>query len=85
VSQENVEVACRAFSLVSRGDLESLSDLIGPGFEVRENVLAPDAAVYYGPDRLKKSHDGNRARPRLARWTMYQDKAEALKAVRLEE
>jgi ketosteroid isomerase-like protein len=54
VSQENVEVARRAFSLVSRGDLESLSDLIGPEFEVRENVLAPDAAVYYGPDGLKK-------------------------------
>ena len=54
MSQENVEVVRRAFGLVTAGDLQGIGELIGPGFELRENVLAPDAAVYYGPDGLKK-------------------------------
>jgi ketosteroid isomerase-like protein len=60
VSQENVEVVRRALSLVTRGDLEGLHDLVGRGFEVRENVLAPDAAVYSGRDGLKKWLEGSR-------------------------
>jgi hypothetical protein len=31
-----------------------LIGIIGPEFELHENVLAPDAAVYHGPEGLKK-------------------------------
>jgi ketosteroid isomerase-like protein len=54
MSQENVEIVGRAYELVSRGDIDALVDVIGPGFELHENVLAPDAAVYRGPDGLAK-------------------------------
>jgi uncharacterized protein len=54
MSQENVEIAKRGFELVSRGDIPALLDVIAPDFELHENVLAPDAAVYHGTDGLKK-------------------------------
>jgi ketosteroid isomerase-like protein len=53
MSQENVDLVGRAFDLVSRGDIAGLADIIGPGFELHENVLAPDAAVYHGREGLK--------------------------------
>src|SRR5690242_8793756 len=52
MSQDNVELVRRAYGQVSRGDVAP--DLIDPRFELHENVLAPDAAVYRGPDGLKK-------------------------------
>jgi ketosteroid isomerase-like protein len=59
VSQENVEIVRRAFDLVSRGDIAGMAEIIGPQFELHENVLAPDAAVYHGPDGLKRWLDGS--------------------------
>jgi ketosteroid isomerase-like protein len=58
MSQENVEIVRRAFDLLSRGDITGLVDMIGPGFELHENVLAPDAGVYEGEEGLKKWLDG---------------------------
>ena len=54
MSQENVEPVQRGFELVSQGDVAGLLDIIAPDFELHENVLAPDAAVYHGTDGLKK-------------------------------
>jgi ketosteroid isomerase-like protein len=54
MSQENVELIRRSFELVSRGDLAELLKLLGPDFELHENVLAPDAAVYRGPEGFGK-------------------------------
>ena len=54
MSQENVELVRRSYDLVSRGDLAGLTGIIGPEFELHENVLVPDAAVYHGPEGLKK-------------------------------
>ena len=54
MSQENVALVQRALDLVSEGDITGLRNMIGPGFELRENVLAPDAAVYHGEEGLKK-------------------------------
>jgi ketosteroid isomerase-like protein len=54
MSQENVELVQRVYDLVSRGDIAGVLDLIGPEFELHENVLAPDAAVYHGPEGLRK-------------------------------
>jgi ketosteroid isomerase-like protein len=54
MSQENVELVRHCYDLVGRGDLAGLVDLIGPEFELHENVLAPDAAVYRGPEGLRK-------------------------------
>src|SRR3954471_11088364 len=60
MSQENVETARRALHLVERGDIDQFAGMIGPGFELRENVLAPDAAVYDGADGLRKWLDAAR-------------------------
>jgi ketosteroid isomerase-like protein len=54
MSQENVQLVRRAYALVSRGDIPGLLDLIGPGFELHENDLAPDASVYHGSEGLRK-------------------------------
>ena len=54
MSQENVETVRRAYDLVSRGDIAGMVEIISPQFELHENVLVPDAAVYHGPDGLKK-------------------------------
>jgi len=54
VSQENLEIVRRLYDLVRRGDVAGLVEIISPQFELHENVLAPDAAVYHGPDGLKK-------------------------------
>jgi ketosteroid isomerase-like protein len=54
VSQENVEIVRRAYDLVTRGDIAGMVEIISPQFELRENVLAPDAAVYHGPEGLTK-------------------------------
>jgi ketosteroid isomerase-like protein len=59
MSQENVELVRRAYDLVSRGDIAGLGAIIGPGFELHENVLAPDAAVYHGNEGLKKWVDAS--------------------------
>ena len=53
MSNENVEIVRRAFDLVARGDIAGLVEIISPQFELRENVLAPDVAVYHGPEGLK--------------------------------
>ena len=50
VSQENVEIVRRMYDLVRRGDVAGLVEIISPQFELHENVLAPDAAVYHGPE-----------------------------------
>src|SRR6476469_4999594 len=61
MSQENLEIVLRVYDLVTRGDVAEMVEIIGPQFELCENVLAPDAAVYHGPEGLKKwldaSHD----------------------------
>jgi len=54
MSEENVEIVRRGYEVVSRGDIDALVDVIGPGFELHENVLAPDDAVCRGPDGLAK-------------------------------
>src|SRR5258707_270207 len=54
MSQENVENVRRAYEVVGQGDIAGLLDLIGPGFELHENVLAPEAGVYSGEEGLKK-------------------------------
>jgi ketosteroid isomerase-like protein len=54
MSQENVALVRRMYDLVSLGDIDGLVNLIGPGFELHENVLAPDAAVYHGEEGLAK-------------------------------
>jgi ketosteroid isomerase-like protein len=54
MSQENVELVRRGLDLIGRGDLAELVSLIGPEFELHENVLAPDAAVYRGPQGLRE-------------------------------
>ena len=60
MSQENEEIVLRAYDLVARGDVAEMIEIIGPQFELRENVLAPDAAVYHGPEGLKKWLDASR-------------------------
>ena len=54
MSQENVEVVREMMAAAQRGDFAGLVEIIGPEFELHENVLAPDAAVYHGPEGLKK-------------------------------
>jgi ketosteroid isomerase-like protein len=54
MSQENEELVRRAYELVRQGDIAGLLNLIGPGFELHENVLAPEAGVYYGEEGLRK-------------------------------
>ena len=54
MSHGNVELVRRAHDLVSRGDITGLVAIIGPDFELHENVLAPDAAVYHGAEGLKQ-------------------------------
>jgi ketosteroid isomerase-like protein len=58
--EENMEIVRRAYDLVTRGDIAGMVEIIGPKFELRENVLAPDAAVYHGPEGLKKWLDASR-------------------------
>ena len=60
MSQENVEVVRHAYDLVTRGDTAGMVEIISPRFELRENVLAPDVAVYHGPEGLKKWLDTSR-------------------------
>jgi ketosteroid isomerase-like protein len=60
MSQENLEIVRRAYDLVTRGDVAGMVEIIGPQFELHENVLAPDAAVYHGPEGLKKWLDASR-------------------------
>ena len=40
--------------MVSREDIAGLLLLVDPEIELHENVLAPDAAVYRGPEGLRK-------------------------------
>jgi len=54
MSQSNVELVRRGYDLVSQGDARGLIDAIGPDFELHENILAPDAAVYHGAEGLQK-------------------------------
>src|SRR5689334_3562284 len=54
MSQDDVELITRMYDLVRRGDIAGLVEVISPQFELHENVLAPDAAVYHGPEGLKK-------------------------------
>ena len=58
MSQENLPLVRRAYDRVSRGDIAGLADMIAPGFELHENVLAPDAAVYHGEEGLKSWLEG---------------------------
>jgi ketosteroid isomerase-like protein len=60
MSQANVEIVRRTYDLVTRGDIAGMIEIISPQFELRENVLAPDAAVYHGPEGLKKWLDASR-------------------------
>jgi ketosteroid isomerase-like protein len=57
--QGNVTLVRRAFGLVGNGDIAGLAEIIGPGFELHENVLAPDAGVYHGKEGLKKWLDAS--------------------------
>jgi ketosteroid isomerase-like protein len=59
MSQENLEVVQRGYDLINRGDIAGMVEIIGPQFELRENVLAPDAAVYHGPEGLKEWLDAS--------------------------
>jgi ketosteroid isomerase-like protein len=54
MSKENVEIVRRGYELVSREDFAGLLELVDPEIELHENVLAPDAAVYRGPEGLRK-------------------------------
>src|SRR6185312_11594181 len=54
MSEENVDTVRRAYELVRQGDIAELLKIIGPGFELHENVLAPEAGVYEGGEALKK-------------------------------
>jgi ketosteroid isomerase-like protein len=54
MSQENVEIVRRGYELVSRADVAGLLELVDPECELHENVLAPDAAVYHGPEGVRK-------------------------------
>ena len=54
MSQDDAELITRMYDLVRRGDIAGLVEIISPQFELHENVLAPDAAVYYGPEGLKR-------------------------------
>jgi ketosteroid isomerase-like protein len=54
MSEENVEAVRRAYELVRQGNVAGLLHIIGPGFELHENVLAPEAGVYHGGEGLKK-------------------------------
>jgi ketosteroid isomerase-like protein len=60
MSQENVELVRRVYDLVSRGDIAGLVEIISPQFELHENVLAPDAAVYHGAEGLETWLDASR-------------------------
>jgi ketosteroid isomerase-like protein len=59
MSHGNVEIVRCAYDLVTRADIAGMDEIIGPGFELRENVLAPDAAVYHGPEGLRKWLDAS--------------------------
>ena len=59
MSQQNLEIVRRAYDLVTRGDIAGMVEITSPQFELRENVLAPDAAVYHGPEGLKKWLDAS--------------------------
>jgi len=59
MSQENVEIVRRAYELVARGDIAGMVEMVSPQLELRENVLVPDAAVYHGPEGLKKWLDAS--------------------------
>ena len=52
MSQTNINVVRHCYELLRRGDTVALVDLVGPEFELHENVLALDSAVYHGPDGL---------------------------------
>jgi uncharacterized protein len=54
MSQENVETVRRAYELVGQGNISGLLDMIGPGFELHENVLAPEGGVYHGGEGLRR-------------------------------
>jgi ketosteroid isomerase-like protein len=54
MSEGNVEAVRRAYELVRRGDIAGLLEIIGPRFELHENVLAPEAGVYQGGEGLRK-------------------------------
>jgi ketosteroid isomerase-like protein len=56
---QNVALVRRAYKLVSQGDIAELEAIIGPGFDLHENVLAPDAAVYHGKEGLRKWLDAS--------------------------
>jgi ketosteroid isomerase-like protein len=57
MSQENVEATRRAFESVRLGDLAAMFDLVDKDVELHENVLAPDAAVYRGPEGIRKWYE----------------------------
>jgi ketosteroid isomerase-like protein len=54
MSKENVEIVRRGYELVSRADIAGVLDLLDPAVELHENVLAPDASVYHGPEGVRK-------------------------------
>jgi ketosteroid isomerase-like protein len=54
MSQDDAELITRMYDLVRRGDIAGLVEIISPQFELHENVLAPDVAVYHGPEGLRK-------------------------------
>ena len=59
MSQDDAELITRMYDLVRRGNIAGLVEIISPQFELHENVLAPDAAVYHGPEGLKKWLDAS--------------------------
>ena len=54
MSEGNVETVRRIHELARQGDIAGLLAVIGPGFELRENFLAPEAGVYRGEEGLKR-------------------------------
>src|SRR3954452_17683953 len=54
MAEENVELVRRVYELVRQGDIAGLLNIIDPGFELHENVLALEAGVYFGEEGLRK-------------------------------
>src|SRR4051794_4219027 len=54
MSQENVELMRHMYEAFNRQDIDAYLDSLHPDVEVRENVLAPDVAVYHGHDGVRE-------------------------------
>jgi uncharacterized protein len=53
MSQENVEIARRAYEAFNRRDFDGLLDLLDPEIEWHQFTQFPDRAVYHGREELR--------------------------------